>query len=178
MSGQSQAEPPVADAGEFWQGLSNKERRDNYLTETLTDTLGFQLRQLRRQRGMSVEQLAELADCHPIDVRAVESGEIDKMDLDFLLQLAAVFEVGLIAKFVSYGDLARQNYMPTIHDQLPAQAMSAGTDETPKVAQSRSDASAVGEADAHKPCRHIGWSFKKHGRCCPLCNEVVLDFGD
>ena len=27
-------------------------------------------------------------------------------------------------------------------------------------------------------CKHEGWSFDKHGRCCPRCNAFVFDPGD
>lgn len=27
-------------------------------------------------------------------------------------------------------------------------------------------------------CDHAGWAFAKHGRCCPACGLVMLDFGD
>jgi hypothetical protein len=27
-------------------------------------------------------------------------------------------------------------------------------------------------------CRHIGWDFRKHGRCCFACGAFVVDFGD
>lgn len=27
-------------------------------------------------------------------------------------------------------------------------------------------------------CRHVGWEFSKHGRCCFACGAFVLDFGD
>ena len=27
-------------------------------------------------------------------------------------------------------------------------------------------------------CKHAGWTFAKHGRCCPKCNAFVVDWGD
>lgn len=27
-------------------------------------------------------------------------------------------------------------------------------------------------------CMHEGYSFNKHGRCCPHCGDVLTDFGD
>ena len=26
-------------------------------------------------------------------------------------------------------------------------------------------------------CKHKGWSFNKHGRCCHTCGEFMIDFG-
>lgn len=29
-----------------------------------------------------------------------------------------------------------------------------------------------------KPCNHEGYSFEKHGRCCPRCSIFMVDWGD
>jgi hypothetical protein len=33
-------------------------------------------------------------------------------------------------------------------------------------------------AAKRETCRHEGWSFEKHGRCCFECGTFVVDFGD
>lgn len=32
--------------------------------------------------------------------------------------------------------------------------------------------------EAAKTCKHEGWTFEKHGRCCPHCATFLVDFGD
>lgn len=39
------------------------------------------------------------------------------------------------------------------------------------------------EIGADKPngkeiCKHKGWEWEKHGRCCFNCGTYVIDFGD
>ena len=29
-----------------------------------------------------------------------------------------------------------------------------------------------------KNCKHKGYTFKKHGRCCHSCGKMLTDFGD
>jgi len=45
----------------------------------------------------------------------------------------------------------------------------------------RSPAYVAEEAQRRKlqeTCAHVGWDFKKHGRCCGTCGAFVVDFGD
>ena len=37
---------------------------------------------------------------------------------------------------------------------------------------------ALSSATQAKVCDHPGYSFDKHGRCCPTCNDLIVDFGD
>jgi hypothetical protein len=37
---------------------------------------------------------------------------------------------------------------------------------------------ATGRPATRDKCRHIGWEWKRHGRCCFNCSTFVVDFGD
>ena len=34
------------------------------------------------------------------------------------------------------------------------------------------------EKKLQKTCKHEGYTFKEHGRCCPHCGMFLTDFGD
>ena len=34
------------------------------------------------------------------------------------------------------------------------------------------------EREKQKTCAHAGYSFAQHGRCCPHCGTIMMDFGD
>lgn len=138
----------IPSATALWQAMQDPEVRRAYNDELLADSLGFQIRQLRRQRRLTVEQLAELADCCVLDIIACEDGDCDT-DLDFLQRLASVFDVALVATFVPFSQIVRDSVLPTFADET-AQGIEAGTGETGTGSIAEGDESPVGEAEAPK----------------------------
>lgn len=84
---------------------SSKERRNAYVSATVTMGLPFQIRALRRQRGWSQQQLAEKAGMRQPRISAVERPGYKGFTLDTLKRLASAFDVALQIRFTSFSDL-------------------------------------------------------------------------
>lgn len=101
----------------MWERLQVKAFRDKFIGETVAVQLGAQLRLLRISRGMSAEELAAKVDCSVTDIGVIEQGISLDCEMDLLLSIAEVFDVALIARFVSFGEmLATGGHVPAMAD--------------------------------------------------------------
>ena len=88
--------------------LQNKERRDAFVSAYTDETIPFQIRALREQvsRKWTQEDLALRAGMKQERISALENPNYGSYSLRTLKQLASAFDVALIVRFVSFGDLA------------------------------------------------------------------------
>ncbi|NOT15347.1 MAG: helix-turn-helix transcriptional regulator [Methylotenera sp.] len=66
--------------------------------------IAAQVHALRKQRGLSQEQLAELAGVKQERISKIESGSFDSLTMKTLHKLAEAFDASLLIKFQSFSD--------------------------------------------------------------------------
>jgi transcriptional regulator with XRE-family HTH domain len=85
--------------------LLRKAYRDEYVAENVRTGLAYQIRALREQRGWTQKDLADRLNTQPSVVCRMEDPEYGKNTLQTLIDVANVFDVGLIAKYVSLPEM-------------------------------------------------------------------------
>jgi transcriptional regulator with XRE-family HTH domain len=85
--------------------LRNKEYRDAYVASQIRINLSFQIRALRKARGLSQGELAALAGMAQPRISEIEKPGERGMNIETLLRVASALEVGVQIRFVSFGDL-------------------------------------------------------------------------
>jgi transcriptional regulator with XRE-family HTH domain len=85
--------------------LAGKEFRDAYVAENARRGLAYQITALREARGWSRAELARQADRPQSNTSRWEDPTYGKYSLSTLIEIAAIFDVALIAKFVSFEEL-------------------------------------------------------------------------
>jgi transcriptional regulator with XRE-family HTH domain len=91
----------------FADELAEKAMRDAYLEAQTRTKLAQQIRALRVQRGWQQRELGHLMDKPQGNVARLEDREVARYTLTTLFELASAFDVGFIAKFVTYEDFLR-----------------------------------------------------------------------
>jgi transcriptional regulator with XRE-family HTH domain len=91
----------------FADELAEKAMRDAYLEAQTRTKLAQQIRALRVQRGWQQRELGHLMGKPQGNVARLEDREIARYTLTTLFELAAVFDIGFVAKFVTYEDFLR-----------------------------------------------------------------------
>ncbi len=91
---------------EFLKELKNKEYREAFMEEIVGTSLAFQVRRLREARGWTQELLASETGKAQETISQLENPNYGKYSLTTLKQLAAAFDVALLVRFVSFGELA------------------------------------------------------------------------
>ena len=81
--------------------LKNKEYRDAYIAETLKTALAAQIMAMRAKRGWTQAELARRVGTTQNVISRLEDPDYGKFNLQTLLDIAAAFDVALLAKFVS-----------------------------------------------------------------------------
>ena len=90
---------------QIWNSLEDKEYR-SLLAADVGTGLAFQIRLLREKRGLSQEELGQLAGKkQPTVSQQWENPDYGRFSLKTLKEIAAAFDVGLMVKFVSFGEL-------------------------------------------------------------------------
>ena len=82
--------------------LTNKRSRDAYVEAELVNGIASQIRILRQQRGWSQKDLAEKINTSQGVISRLEDPSYGRFSLKSLLQLAAIFDVALIARFLPF----------------------------------------------------------------------------
>jgi transcriptional regulator with XRE-family HTH domain len=87
--------------------LDNKEYRDSFVESMIRTGLAFQIKELRKRATWSQQQLGERAGTTQNVISRLEDPDYGRFTLNTLLRLAAAFDVALIVKFASFGELYR-----------------------------------------------------------------------
>lgn len=87
------------------QELKNDEERDAFVSELINETIPFQIRALREQRGWHQKELAERAGMLQAAISRAENPNYAKFNLETLKRLASAFKVGLLVRFAPLIDL-------------------------------------------------------------------------
>ncbi len=85
--------------------LADKEFRDAYVAENARRGLAYQITALREAREWSRAELARQADRPQSNISRWEDPTYGKYSLSTLIEIAAIFDVALVAKFVSFEEL-------------------------------------------------------------------------
>jgi transcriptional regulator with XRE-family HTH domain len=85
----------------------NKVHRDAFVASQISVGLPFQIRALRKQRGLNQKELAEMAGMLQPRISAMEQVGGGQLNLDTLRKLAAALDVGLLVKFVAFSELIK-----------------------------------------------------------------------
>lgn len=85
--------------------LADKEFRDAYVAENARRGLAYQITSLREAREWSRAELARQADRPQSNTSRWEDPTYGKYSLSTLIEIAAIFDVALVAKFVSFEEL-------------------------------------------------------------------------
>lgn len=88
--------------------LKDKEYRDAFVEASIKIGVPAQIRVLRKQREWSEEKLADEAKMKQPAISRLEDPTRGSVNLKTLLRIAAAFNVGLIVRFVPFGEMAKQ----------------------------------------------------------------------
>jgi transcriptional regulator with XRE-family HTH domain len=90
------------------KSLSNKDRRDAFVSAYIDETIPFQIRALREQadRNWTQEDLATQAGMKQERISTLENPNYGSYSLRILKQIAAAFDVALMVRFVPFSELA------------------------------------------------------------------------
>ncbi|MGA7616255.1 MAG: helix-turn-helix transcriptional regulator [Thermoanaerobaculia bacterium] len=86
--------------------LSNQQYREAFVAEHIGSGVAFQIHALREKLGLSQAELAKLAGMHQSQISKVENPDDEEgVSVATLQRIAAAFDVALVVRFVSFGDL-------------------------------------------------------------------------
>lgn len=89
----------------FLAQLEDKEYRDAFIEAEIRTGLAYRIRVLRKSRGLSQEALGHLVGMTQGTIGRLEDPDYGKFTLSTLIKLAAAFDVALVIKFATLGDL-------------------------------------------------------------------------
>lgn len=87
------------------ESLRDKEYRDLFVAEHISQGIAFQIRATREARGWTQQQLAEKVGKHQETISQVEDPDYGKLTLKTLKRLASALDVALIVRFVPFSQL-------------------------------------------------------------------------
>lgn len=88
------------------KNFRNKEYRDLYVENHIKDGLAFQIRGMRKGRRLSQSELADKIDTEQSAVSRLEDPDYGRYSIDTLMKLASAFDVALLVRFITFGELA------------------------------------------------------------------------
>lgn len=88
--------------------LANKDYRDAFVDESVKTGIAFQTRALRLNEGWSQKELGEKAGKPQNVISRIEDPDYGNFTIRTLLDLASAFDVALLVRFVSFGQLMQQ----------------------------------------------------------------------
>ena len=86
----------------MWESLRDPEFRKQFIDEHINVGIAFQIRSLRNRQNLTQANLAELLGVKQPLVSAWEDPNYGKYTLSTLKEMAKVFDVGLLVRFVPF----------------------------------------------------------------------------
>ncbi len=101
--------------------LSDKAYRDAYVEAHIDSGLAFQIRDIRKNRGLTQAELADLINTKQASISRFEDPNYGKYTIESLKKMASVFDVALMVRFVPFSELARKtSFMNSEDIAVPA----------------------------------------------------------
>lgn len=88
--------------------LESKDYREAFVDENIKNAVAFQVNAMRERRGWTQSELGRRANKPQNVISRIEDPNYGKVTIRTLLDIAAAFDVALLVKFVSFGDLLAQ----------------------------------------------------------------------
>ncbi len=89
----------------FLDEVQDEEYRHEFVSEHVAVGLAFQINLTRQARGWTQEELASRCDMAQESISRLEDPNYGRYSLKTLKRLAKAFDVGLLVRFVSFGEL-------------------------------------------------------------------------
>jgi transcriptional regulator with XRE-family HTH domain len=86
--------------------FQEKEFRDAYVESQINNALAFQIRAMRKDRGLTQGELAKLTETKQSAISRMENPDYGQFNLETLKNLASAFDVALMVRFVPFSELA------------------------------------------------------------------------
>ena len=97
--------PSVDERRNFLDEVQDEEYRHEFVSEHVAVGLAFQINLIRQARGWTQEELANRCDMAQESISRLEDPNYGRYSLKTLKRLAKAFDVGLLVRFVSFGEL-------------------------------------------------------------------------
>lgn len=104
----------------FMKSMANPEYRRAFADEMVGTGLAFQIRRMREAKGWTQEDVAQLTKKAQETISQWENPNYGRYSLSTLKQLGGAFDVALLVRFVSFGELADWTMDVTRHRLTPA----------------------------------------------------------
>lgn len=88
--------------------LDKKSYRDAYVKSNVRNGIAFQLYNMRKSIGWTQADLAKRMGTKQSAISRIEDTSYGKLSIQSLLDLASIFDVGLLVKFVSFSKLINE----------------------------------------------------------------------
>ena len=85
--------------------LKTKTFRDAFVSSRITETVAFQVRVLRQERGLSRAELAVAIDEPECSIWMLENPSCGEKSILTLKKVASFFDVGLVVRLEKYSDI-------------------------------------------------------------------------
>ena len=103
----------------FLDEVRDEEYRHEFVSEHVTVGLAFQINLLREARGWTQEDMARRCDMAQETISRLEDPNYGRYTLKTLKRLAKTFDVALLVRFVSFGELGEWTVNPTSRKLAP-----------------------------------------------------------
>lgn len=141
--------------------LFNKEYRHAFVEESVKTGIAFQARALRLSKGWSQKELGEKAGKPQNVISRLEDPDYGSFTIRTLLDLASAFDVALLVRFVSFGQLLHQ-----LRDVSPKALAVPDFEKEQAMYRVALESSAIGQAA-------IG-GLTKSDTGCPTPEEMIF----
>ena len=136
---------------QMWESLRDPEFRKQFIDEHINVGIAFQIRSLRNRQNLTQANLAELLGVKQPLISEWENPNYGKYTLGTLKDLAKVFDVGLLVRFLPFSTLVDWTVdltsdaiaPPNFHEEQSHRALMTFLDKTLNANQAYSSKSAL-----------------------------------
>ncbi len=125
----------------LFKKLESKKFREAFIEETINENIPFQIKALREQNQLTQKDFERKSGMKQTQISRLENPNYSSFTLATLKKIASIYDVGLIVRFVSMGDLISL-------DSEPLEVLSYKDDPYFKGVEKEKTATSIDKVDA------------------------------
>jgi transcriptional regulator with XRE-family HTH domain len=129
--------------------------RQSYVSSVINSTIAYQIRGLRKERGMDQGAFGKLVGMKQTAISRLENPDYGNLSVNTLKRIAKALDLGLIVRFAPYSEVIRWRVSMSQRDMIPPTFANDSALSTAVTTSFRGDTGAVAHTQARTPLQPL-----------------------
>jgi transcriptional regulator with XRE-family HTH domain len=135
--------------------LRNRAYRQSYISSIINSTIAYQIRGLRKERGLDQAAFGKLVGMKQTAISRLENPDYGNLSVNTLKRIAKALDIALIVRFAPYSDVVRWRLGMSQRDMVPPAFVNDSALSSAATTSFRGNTGAIAQTQARTSARLV-----------------------